>query len=138
MRTNSSTLLLIDDTPDNLLILSDLFDDVGYRVLVAESGEMGLDCMQQGHPNLVLVDIRMPGIDGFETCRRLKSLKDMHDVPVLLTSAHVAPDTWRDALAAGASDVIAKPFNNLEVLTRVSLHLQLQQLQRAVGLSLPA
>ena len=137
MLTTQSTLLLIDDTPDNLHILSDLFDSVGYRILVAESGEMGIHCAEQGHPDLAIVDIRMPGIDGFETCRRLKLLPHMHDVPVLLTSAHVGPKTWRDALDSEASDVINKPFHNLEVLTRVSLHLKLRELQGTVQASLP-
>ncbi len=133
MNTDLTTLLLIDDTPDNLHILSDLLVDAGYHVLVAESGEMGIGCAQKGHPDLVLVDIRMPGIDGYETCRRLKALEDMQDVPVLLTSAHVEPETWRDALDSGASDVISKPFTNLEVLTRIALHLQLQHLHRTIA-----
>lgn len=132
MKTSLSTLLLVDDTPDNLHVLSDMLTDAGYNVLVAESGEMALSCAQEGQPNLAMVDIRMPGIDGFETCRQLKFLGEMYDVPVLLTSAHVTTETWKDALAAGAADVLSKPFNNMEVLTRVALHLQLQQFQRTV------
>ena len=137
MNTPPVTLLLVDDTPDNLLVLSDIFMDAGYRVLCAESGEMAIGCVDQERPNLIMMDARMPGLDGFETCRRLKALIDMKDVPVLFTSAHVTTEMWNDALVSGGSDVLSKPFNNLEVLTRVALHLQLQQLQRTANLSLP-
>ena len=106
----------------------------GYRVLCAESGGNGPQIARnQGQPDLVmLMDVRMPGMDGFETCRRLKVLATMKDVPILFTSANVTAEIWRDALASGGSDVLSKPFANLEVLTRVALHLQLQQLQRIV------
>ena len=138
MTTHLATLLLVDDTPDNLLMLSDMFTDVGYRVLCAESGDMALDCIQQEPPDLVLMDVRMPGMDGFEACRRLKQLESLKDMPVLFTSAHVTTAIWRDALASGGADVLTKPFTHLEVLTRVALHLQLQQLQRTVGPLHPA
>ncbi len=136
MNTHLATLLLVDDAPDNLLLLSDMFTDAGYRVLCAESGDMALDCVQQEPPDLVMMDVRMPGMDGFEACCRLKELASMKDVPVLFSSAHVTAAIWRDALAAGGVDVFVKPFNHVEVLTRVALHLQLQYLQRAVGMSL--
>ena len=124
MNTHLATLLLVDDTPDNLLLLSDMFTDVGYRVLCAESGDMALDCVHQEPPDLVMMDVRMLGMDGFESCRRLKALDDMTDVPVVFTSAHVTATIWRDALASGGADVLTKPFNHVEVLTRVALHLQ--------------
>ncbi len=133
MNTDLATLLLVDDTPDNLLILSDTFIEAQYRVLVAESGEMAIVSAQHGLPDLAVVDVRMPGMDGFETCRQLKSLVGMNDVPIILTSAHVTAETWNNGLAAGASDVISKPFTNLEVLTRIALHLRLQQLQRTIS-----
>ncbi len=137
MTTHLATLLLVDDTPDNLLLLSDMFTDAGYRVLCAESGDMALDCAQQEPPDLVLMDVRMSGMDGFEACRRLKTVRALEAVPVLFTSAHVTAAIWRDALASGGADVLSKPFTNLEVLTRVALHLRLQQLQRTVGSLLP-
>ncbi len=133
MDTHLTTLLLVDDTPDNLLVLSDMLTDAGYRVLCAESGERALECAKLGQPDLVMVDVRMPGMDGFETCRRLKSLVDMKEAPILLTSAHVTAEVWRDALASGGSDVLTKPFTNLEVLTRVDLHLQLRHFQRTLA-----
>lgn len=135
MKIQLKTLLFVDDTPDTLLLLSDMFTDAGYRVLCAESGDMALDCARQGQPDLVMVDVRMPGMDGFEACRRLKKLESMKDVPVLFTSAHVTSDTWRDALVSGGADVVTKPFIHVEVLTRVALHLKMQYLQRAVGMS---
>ena len=136
MNTQPATLLLVDDTPDNLLVLSDIFMDAGYRVLCAESGDMAIGCVEREHPNLIMMDARMPGLDGFETCRRLKGMDMMKDVPVIMTSAHVTPEIWNNALASGASDVLSKPFNNLEVVTRVRLHLQLQHLQRTLASTL--
>ncbi len=138
MTTHLATLLLVDDTPDNLLLLSDMFTDDGYRVLCAESGDMALDCAHQEPPDLVMMDVRMPGMDGFEACRRLKGLDGMEDVPILFTSAHVTAEIWRNALASGGADVLSKPFTNLEVLTCVALHLRLQQLQRTVDSLHPA
>lgn len=132
MNTHLNTLLLVDDTPDNLLVLSDIFTDAGYRVLCAESGDMALGCAHQGPPDLVMMDVRMPGMDGFETCRRLKALDAMQDVPILFTSAHVTAAIWRDALGSGGADVLSKPFNHFEVLTRVALHLKLQYFQRVL------
>ncbi len=136
MNTQLNTLLLVDDMPDTLLLLSDMFTNAGYRVLCAESGDMALDCAQQGQPDLIMVDVRMPGMDGFETCRRLKALEGMTDVRVVFTSAHVTAEIWSDAVASGGADVLSKPFTHLEVLTRVALHLQLQQFQRMVDLPL--
>ncbi len=137
MNTYLTTVLLVDDTPDNLLVLSDIFMKAGYRVLCAESGEMAIGCVKQERPNLIMMDVRMPDLDGFETCRRLKALVDMNDVPILFTSAHVTAEIWNKALTSGGADVLAKPFFNVEVLTRVALHLHLQHLQRTTNLSLP-
>lgn len=130
MTTPQSTLLLVDDTPDNLLFLSDLFTNAGYRILCAESGEMAIDCARHGRPDLIVLDVRMPRMDGFATCQRLKSLPETESIPVVFMSAQVTPEIWREGLAAGGVDFLTKPFCQEEVFMRVSLHLQLQQLQR--------
>lgn len=133
MTTLQSTLLLVDDTPDNLLYLSDLFTDAGYHILCAESGEMAIDCARHGRPDLIVLDVRMPRMDGFETCRRLKSLVETETIPVVFMSAQVTPETWQEGLAAGGVDFLTKPFCYEEAVTRVMLHLQLQRLQRELA-----
>ena len=132
MTTPQSTLLLVDDTPDNLLFLSDLFTNAGYRILCAESGEIAIDCALHGRPDLIILDIRMPDMDGFETCRRLKSLAETDAIPVLFMTAQVTPETWKEGLAAGGVDLLNKPFCYEEAITRIALHLQIQRLKHMV------
>ena len=132
MTTPQSTLLLVDDTPDNLLFLSDLFTNAGFRILCAESGEMAIDCARHGRPDLIVLDVRMPGMDGFATCRNLKALAETEPIPVVLMSAQVTPDIWKEGLAAGGADLLTKPFCYEEAVTRISLHLQLQHLKKRV------
>ena len=133
MTTPQSTLLLVDDTPDNLLFLSDLFTNAGYRVLCAESGEMAIDCARHGRPDLIVLDIRMPGMDGFATCRNLKALTETKTIPVVFMSAQVTPEIWKEGLAAGGADLLTKPFCYDEAVTRIELHLQLQHLRHRVS-----
>ena len=137
MTTPQSTLLLVDDTPDNLLFLSDLFTNAGYRILCAESGEMGIDCARHGRPDLIVLDIRMPGMDGFETCRRLKSLAELEAIPVVFMSAQVTPEIWKEGLAAGGADLLTKPFCYEEAVTRIALHLQIRELRQRVSHATP-
>ena len=132
MTTPQSTLLLVDDTPDNLLFLSDLFTNAGYRILCAESGEMAIDCARHGRPDLIVLDVRMPGMDGFATCRNLKVLAETQTIPVVFMSAQVTPEIWKEGLAAGGADLLTKPFCYDEAVTRIALHLQLQRLKQKV------
>ena len=133
MTTPQSTLLIVDDTPDNLLFLSDLFTNAGYHILCAESGEVAIDCARHGRPDLIVLDIRMPGMDGFETCRQLKSLAETESIPVVFMSAQVTPEIWQEGLAAGGADLLTKPFCYEEATTRIALHLQLQHLRQRVS-----
>ena len=137
MTTPQGTLLLVDDTPDNLLFLSDLFTNDGYRILCAESGEMAIDCARHGRPDLILLDVRMPVMDGFATCRHLKSLPETKTIPVVFMTALVTPETWKQGLAAGGVDLLTKPFCYEEAVTRVALHLQLQQLKHKADQGTP-
>ena len=124
------TILIVDDVPANLGVLLDFLDTAGYQVLVAESGESALAQLAYATPDIILLDVTMPGIDGYETCRRLKSDARWRDTPVLfLTALNETMDKVR-AFEVGAVDFISKPLHPEEVLARVRSHLQIRSLQQ--------
>ncbi|MDX2110189.1 MAG: hybrid sensor histidine kinase/response regulator [Verrucomicrobiota bacterium] len=129
MNLSDATLLIVDDTPANLSVLYDTLGSAGFRVLTAESGESALKRIQFVQPDLVLLDVMMPGMDGFETCRRLKALDSMRDTPIIFMTALSEADDKVRGLKAGAVDYITKPFQQEEVLARISIHLRLRRTQ---------
>ncbi len=126
------TLLLVDDLPANLGMLLEFLGEAGYRVLVATSGERALEQLAHLQPDLILLDLNMPGLDGHETCRRLKADACWRAIPVLmLTALNEVADKVR-GFEAGAVDFITKPLEPDEVLARVRTHLQIRTLQRSL------
>src|SRR2546423_8670063 len=124
------TILIVDDVPANLGVLLDFLDTAGYQVLVAESGKSALSQLDYAHPDIILLDVTMPGIDGYETCRRLKKDERWRDTPVLfLTALNETTDKVR-GFEVGAVDFITKPLHPEEVLARVRAHLQIRSLQQ--------
>jgi len=124
------TILIVDDVPANLGVLLDFLDTAGYQVLVAESGKSALSQLDYAHPDIILLDVTMPGIDGYETCRRLKKEERWRDTPVLfLTALNETTDKVR-GFEVGAVDFITKPLHPEEVLARVRAHLQIRSLQQ--------
>jgi len=120
------TVLLIDDTPDNLTLMSELLKDL-YRVKVAQSGEKGLRIAGSDNPpDLILLDIMMPGIDGYEVCRRLKENPKTQNIPVIFLTAKSEIDDERKGLLLGAADYITKPLSPPILLARVDTHLKLK------------
>ncbi|MDX8399900.1 MAG: response regulator [Gallionellaceae bacterium] len=121
-------ILAIDDTPDSLRLLTDLLNEEGYEVRSAISGELALHAAMLNPPELVLLDIRMPDMDGYEVCRRLKAQAETRDVPVIFVSA--ASETAEKVLGfeIGAVDFVTKPYQRDELLARVRTHLQLNRL----------
>lgn len=127
-QTPTDTILVVDDTPTNLEVLFDFLSHAGFKVLFAEDGESALEKAHYVPPSLILLDILMPGIDGFETCRRLKASPVTADIPVIfLTALTDIPDKVK-GFALGAVDFITKPLQYEEVLARVNTHLRLQAL----------
>jgi signal transduction histidine kinase len=120
-------LLIVDDSPANLKVLFDCLDDAGFEVVVAKDGESALQKVAQSPPDLILLDVMMPGIDGFETCRRLKANPDSKDIPVIFMTALSDTVDKVTGLSLGAVDYITKPFQQEEVLARVKVHLQLRK-----------
>ncbi len=124
------TILIVDDTPANISVLVDALADTGCQLLVAEDGEDALEQTAQGGPDLILLDVMMPGIDGYETCRRLKARGETRDIPVIfMTALHDTAEKVK-AFGAGAVDYITKPIQHEEALARIEAHMTLRRLRR--------
>src|SRR5580700_3950099 len=123
-------VLAIDDDADSLLLIACLLGAEGYNVLTAASGEAGLAICATAHPDIILLDIRMPGMDGYETCRRLKVDEATRHIPVGFLSAARDSDECLQGFLLGAVDFISKPYQTEELLPRVRHHLGLERLRR--------
>lgn len=120
-----ATILIVDDNPANLGVLSDTLDQEGLEVWVAQSGKVALERVKYALPHLILLDVMMPEIDGFETCRRLKANPETQDIPVIFMTALSDTANKVEGFQLGAVDYITKPFQQEEVLARIKLHLKL-------------
>ncbi|GAB4354808.1 MAG: hypothetical protein Fur0042_23910 [Cyanophyceae cyanobacterium] len=129
--TNTPTVLVVDDTPTNIQVLFSLLDEVGYRVAIAKSGETALQRIEYHRPDLILLDVMMPGgMDGFETCKRLKANEATREIPIIFMTALSDTVDKVKGLRLGAVDYITKPIQHEEVLARMDVHLQLYRLKR--------
>ena len=127
------TILIVDDQPANLEVLSHTLLDAGFNVAVAIDGESALQQVEYKQPELILLDVLMPGIDGFETCRRLKENPLTNQIPVIfMTVTHETVDKVK-GFSLGAVDYITKPFEQKEILARVRTHLQLHSLKKRLS-----
>jgi DNA-binding response OmpR family regulator len=127
--TDKGTILVVDDTPASLKLLGDTLTAEGYRVRPADSGELALAAVAANPPELILLDLRMPGLDGLEVCRRLKARPESRDIPIVFVSASGESTERVEGLKLGAVDFVAKPFQQEELLARVQTHLELRRLQ---------
>ena len=121
-------ILIVDDTPANLDVLSETLGAVGYDVSIATTGERALKQLERKSPDLILLDITMPDMDGFEVCQKLKANPTTRNIPVIFITALTDTDKKINGFELGAVDYITKPFQELEVLARVKTHLQLRRL----------
>jgi DNA-binding NtrC family response regulator len=122
--------MIVDDTPSNLGVLFECLHNAGFKVLAAQDGVNALGQAERAKPDLILLDIRMPGLNGYETCGRLKSAETTKDIPVIFMTALSDTQDKVKAFAVGGVDYITKPFQHEEVLARVRTHLNIQRLQR--------
>ena len=124
------TILLVDDHPQNLRLLSDLLEEQGYEVQQALNGKVALQAIPRACPDLILLDIHMPELDGYTVCQRLKANPQTQDIPVIFVSA--LNEAWDKvkAFSVGGSDYISKPFKTVEVLARVENQLKVRCLQQ--------
>jgi len=123
------SILVVDDTPANLRLLSQMLSQEGYRVRAVTSGTRALASVQVSRPDLILLDIKMPELNGIEVCEHLKADPRTRDIPIIFVSALNELEDKVQAFAAGGVDYITKPFQFAEVLARVETHLALRQLQ---------
>ncbi len=121
---SQGVVMIVDDVPDNLALLSGALDQAGYMVLVALDGSSALERMQRLKPDIVLLDAMMPGLDGFETCRRIKAQPMLEDVPVLFMTALTESEHVLEGFEAGGIDYVTKPIHTEQVLARVAAHLR--------------
>jgi DNA-binding response OmpR family regulator len=129
---NSHSILIVDDNSNNLEVLSETLTRAGFQIAVAIDGESALEQVQYHQPELILLDVMMPGIDGYQTCERIKSNTNTFDIPIIFMTALSDTEHKIRGFALGAVDYITKPFQREEVLARVRVQLQLRNLTRTL------
>lgn len=129
-----SVILVVDDDPMNNMMLTTILEDSGYEVISAENAKSALNIAQQHEPHLVMLDIEMPEMDGFDICEQLKNQEHTQDIPIIFTTARTNQNDIVRGFELGAVDYIAKPFNPAEVLARLQTHLSHAYLYRQLQL----
>ncbi|MBW4693303.1 MAG: hybrid sensor histidine kinase/response regulator [Lyngbya sp. HA4199-MV5] len=125
-------ILVVDDTPANLAVLAEALGDAGFEVAIATDGERAIKQATMSQPDLILLDVMMPGIDGFETCRRLKDSASTCDIPIIFMTALSDTTDKVRGFNLGAVDYVTKPFQEAELLARVTTQLKLRHLHQTL------
>lgn len=118
-------VLIVDDVPENIQVAMNILKEKSYNLSFATSGAQALELMNENHFDLILLDIMMPEMDGFEVCKKIKANKEWQDIPIIFLSAKVDIDSITKGFMAGAVDYITKPFHPSELLARVDTHIEL-------------
>lgn len=127
------TILVVDDILDNLRVLFNFLSDEGLDVLIAQSGESGIERAHYAKPDLILLDVLIPDINGFEVCKILKNSPETQHIPVIFMTTLADTANKIQGMELGATDYITKPIQHKEVLARVNTHLNLYQLQKQLS-----
>jgi len=125
-----ATILIVDDIAQNLQVLGQVLSQEGYRVAVATNGLQALEVAQKVNPDLILLDVMMPEMDGYEACRKLKEIPEMSHVPIIFLTARNSTEDVVTGFEAGAVDFISKPFINVELLARVRTQVRINNLMK--------
>lgn len=125
-------ILMVDDNPRNLQVLGAILKREGYELIVAVDGRQAVNAALRTRPDLILMDVMMPAMDGFEACRRIKADPDRRDIPLIFISARNEMDDLLQGFEAGAVDYVTKPFNQSELLARVRTHIELRRSRMAL------
>ncbi len=128
--TDKARVLIVDDTPKNIQVLGTMLKSEGYQINVAQNGLQALQTVSKVHPDIILLDVMMPEMDGYETCKRLKDSLDTMDIPVIFLTARIETEDVLKGFELGAADYITKPFNHAILLARVKTHIALYQKSR--------
>ena len=124
-----ASILVVDDTPANLQVLAGMLKDRGYKVRPVPSGKLALQAAQREPPDLILLDINMPEMNGYEVCEHLKADDELKGIPVIFISALTETTGQGEGFSAGGVDYVTKPFQAEEVRARVETHLELRRLR---------
>lgn len=130
---SGSSVLIVDDNPRNLQLISSLLKNQGYKLYITNSGENALKFLETTLPDLILLDVMMPGMSGYELCRLLKKQERLRNIPVIFLTAKTELEDIIEGFDSGAVDYISKPFRSQEVIARISTHLQLKLTQRMLA-----
>jgi len=125
----ASRILIVDDTPSNIQMLTTILKDKGYQISVATNGRRALEVMERIQPDLVLLDVMMPEMDGFETCSRIKASDQWSHIPIIFLTSKTDTEDIVHGFELGAVDYVGKPFNPHELLARVNTHLTIDRLR---------
>ena len=127
MAQKRDTILIVDDNPNNLKVLAGVLKAENYDFRMAKSGQMALNILEKTSPDLILLDIQMPGMDGFETCRKIKEEEAYAKIPVVYLTANTDSESIKNAFNSGGVDYVTKPFNSDELLARIKTHIKLKK-----------
>jgi two-component system sensor histidine kinase/response regulator len=133
LKPADSTILIVDDTPANLRLLSHVLTKEGYAYIEASDGEKALQLAEKHHPDLILLDIMMPGMDGFEVVKQLKAEENLAEIPIIFLSSLSETDDKIQGFKYGGVDYITKPFQKEETLARIKTHLKIRFLQKQLN-----
>jgi DNA-binding response OmpR family regulator len=125
-------ILIIDDIPENIKVLGSILDKEPYAISFATDGAQALEMIEEQDFDLILLDIMMPGMDGYEVCRRTKAMPLKKDIPIIFLTARSEKADIVKGLELGAVDYVTKPFNSHELIARVRTHLELKELRDAI------
>jgi two-component system sensor histidine kinase/response regulator len=124
---NRPEILIVDDIPGNLNFVSDILYNEGFRIIVATNGQDAIDITREKHPDLILLDVAMPQMDGYEVCRVLKEDDSTREIPIIFLTAKGENEDILKGFESGAVDYISKPFNTSELISRVNTHVALRK-----------
>lgn len=127
MADKESTILIVDDNSNNLKVVAGVLKGEGYKFRMAKSGAQALSVLDKTQPDLILLDIQMPEMDGFETCVKIKKNKELAGIPIIFLTANTDADSISKAFEVGGVDFVTKPFNSDELLARIATHIKLKK-----------
>jgi putative two-component system response regulator len=130
--SESKTILIVDDMPKNIQVAMNILRDEGYKMLFAQSGKKAFEMLDENDIDLILLDVMMPELDGFEVCKVLKQDEKTKDIPIIFLSGKDSSSDIERAYEIGGSDYVVKPFINIELIKKVHTHITLKKLYERV------
>ena len=127
MENLKDIILIVDDNPNNLKVVAGVLKEKGYNFRMAKSGKLALSILEKTKPDLILLDVQMPEMDGFETCKRIKRDESNANIPVVYLTANTDSDSINKAFSSGGVDYVTKPFNPVELIARIKTHIQIKK-----------